>query len=148
MAIATINPNGYEPRPVSTAPLGQVRCRTAGVVVPTTRTQTPLAARRAARARMLRRRRRTAIGLLTVVSVIALAWPGSAFGGTTKYGVMTDTGQVGRWHSGAVYVVQQGDTIDTIAQLVSPSHPELVRRELVHSLRSNIVVPGERVVIP
>ena len=148
MAIATINPNGFESRPVSNLPLGQVRRRSAGVVVPTTRTQTPLAARRAARARMMRRRRRTAIGLLSIVSVIALAWPGSAFGGTTKYGVLTDTGQIGRWHSGSVYVVQTGDTIDSIATLVSPTHPELVRRELVHSLRSTVVVPGERIVIP
>ena len=148
MAIATINPNGFERRPVSTTPLGQTRRRSTGVVVPTAPVAMPLAARRAARARMMRRRRRTAIGLLSIVSVIALAWPGSAFGGTTKYGVLTDTGQIGRWHSGAVYVVQQGDTIDTIAKLVSPSHPEIVRRELVHSLRSTVVVPGERVVIP
>ena len=148
MAIATINPNGLQHRPVSTTPLGQSRRRTTSVVVPAPRAAMPLAARRAARARMMRRRRRTVIGLLTIVSVVALAWPGSAFGGTTKYGVITDTGQIGRWHSGAVYVVQQGDTIDSIAKLVSPSHPELVRRELVHSLRSTVVVPGERVVIP
>jgi hypothetical protein len=97
---------------------------------------------------MMRRRRRTVIGLLSILSVVALAWPGSAFGGTTKYGVLTDTGQIGRWHSGAVYVVGEGDTIDTIARLVSPSHPELVKRELIASLRSTVVVPGERVVIP
>jgi hypothetical protein len=97
---------------------------------------------------MMRRRRRTLAGLATVVAVIALAWPGSAFGGTTKYGVLTDTGQIGRWHSGVVYVVQPGDTVWTISQLVSPEHPELVRRALVASLRSDVVVPGERVVIP
>ena len=148
MAIATINPNGYENRTVSPYPLGQTRRRSTAVVIPAPTTAMPLAARRAARARMMRRRRRSAIGLLTIVSVVALAWPGSAFGGTTKYGVSTDTGQIGRWHSGAVYVVHEGDTIASIARLVSPSHPELVKKELVASLRSTVVVPGERIVIP
>ena len=55
---------------------------------------------------------------------------------------------IGRWHSGAVYVVQPGDTLTTIAQLVSPENPDVVRRALVTSLRSDVVVPGERVVIP
>ncbi|MBU6233927.1 MAG: hypothetical protein KJS64_06740 [Acidobacteria bacterium] len=147
MAIATINPQSFEGR--LTSRNGSTRSRRwEGTVVPAATSSMPVAARRAARARMMRRRRRSLAGLATLVGVIALAWPGSAFGGTTKYGVLTDTGQIGRWHSGVVYVVQPGDTITTIAKLVSPEHPELVRRALVASLRSDVVVPGERVVIP
>ena len=40
----------------------------------------PLAARRAARARMLRRRRRTLVALGLVIGLIILALPGAAFG--------------------------------------------------------------------
>ena len=147
MAIATINPRTLE-REIAPRRTPTGTRRSIGVVVPAPRSAMPVAARRAARARMMRRRRRSMVGLVTVVAVVALAWPGSAFGGTTKYGVLTDTGQIGRWHSGAVYVVQPGDTLTTIAQLVSPENPDVVRRALVTSLRSDVVVPGERVVIP
>jgi len=108
----------------------------------------PLAVRRAARARMMQRRRRTFIGFTILLAVIALAWPGSAFGGVTKYGVNMDVSINSRYHSGTVYIVGESDTIDTIARAVSPTHPELVRKALVHSLRSSVVTPGEHVVIP
>lgn len=112
------------------------------------RQSVPLAVRRAARARMMQRRRRTFLGLTILMAVIALAWPGSAFGGVTKYGVNMDIAMNSRYHSGTVYVVGEHDTIDTIAVAVSPTHPEIVRRALIRSLRSSVVTPGEHVVIP
>lgn len=116
--------------------------------VETPRVHVPLAARRAARARMMQRRRRTFFGLTALIAVIAIAWPGSAFGGVTKYNVNMDVAMNSRYHSGTVYVVGADDTIDTIARAVSPQHPELVRKALVASLRSSVVTPGEHVIIP
>ena len=112
------------------------------------RVHVPLAVRRAARAKMMQRRRRTFFGLTALIAVIAIAWPGSAFGGVTKYNVNMDVAMSSRYHSGTVYVVGAHDTIDTIARAVSPEHPELVRKALVSSLRSTVVTPGEHVVIP
>ena len=112
------------------------------------RVHVPLAARRAARARMMQRRRRTFFGLTALIAVIAIAWPGSAFGGVTKYNVNMDVAMSSRYHSGTVYIVGENDTIDTIAKAVSPQHPELVRKALVTSLRSSVVTPGEHVIIP
>ena len=116
--------------------------------VVTQRAQVPLAVRRAARARMLQRRRRTFFALSALIAVVALAWPGSAFGGVTKYNVNMDVAMNSRYHSGTVYIVGEHDTIDTIARAVSPQHPELVRQALVQSLRSSVVTPGEHVLIP
>ena len=112
------------------------------------RVHVPLAARRTARARMMQRRRRTFFGLTALIAVIAIAWPGSAFGGVTKYNVNMDVAMSSRYHSGTVYIVGENDTIDTIAKAVSPQHPELVRKALVTSLRSSVVTPGEHVIIP
>ena len=47
-----------------------------------------------------------------------------------------------------VYVVQPGDTVDSIARLVNPVQPQLARRDLVAELRSDVVVAGEHVLIP
>jgi hypothetical protein len=112
------------------------------------RTQVPLAIRRAARIRMLQRRRRTFFALSVLIAVVALAWPGSAFGGVTKYNVNMDVAMSSRYHSGTVYIAGPHDTIETIARAVSPEHPELVRRALVASLRSTVVTAGEHVLIP
>ena len=51
------------------------------------RTGRTLAQRRAARLRMIQRRRRTAIALLLVIGLVILAWPGHAFGSTTNTGL-------------------------------------------------------------
>ena len=146
MAIATINTKGpatrvprvrdLELRPHSSH-------RTVSPVI-----VTPLAARRMARQKMMIRRRRTVFGLLSVLTLIALAWPGSAFGGVNRYGASYDNGSTGQWHSGSVYVVQEGDTLNSIARTVSPAHPELVRAALVAELRSDTVVTGEHIEIP
>ncbi len=109
----------------------------------------PLVAnRRAARARMKRRRRRSALAALVVISLVLLAWPGHAFGGTNGVGLSTDLASSSTLSSGMVYVVQPGDSLVTIAQLVNPVNPSLALRALTTELRSNVVIAGEHVLIP
>ncbi|HEY1221931.1 MAG TPA: LysM peptidoglycan-binding domain-containing protein [Acidimicrobiales bacterium] len=112
------------------------------------RTGPTLAQRRAARLRMIQRRRRSAIALLLVFGVALLAWPGHAIGGTTNTGLPTDLANSSVLAPGMVYVVQPGDTLNSIAIQVNPVEPALARRALVHELGSRYVVPGEHVLIP
>ncbi len=107
-----------------------------------------VSSRRAARARMKARRRRSTLAALMVLSLVVLAWPGHAFGGTNGVGLSTDLASSSTLSSGMVYVVQSGDTIDTIARAVNPVDPSLARSMLVAELRSQDVVAGEHVLIP
>jgi len=107
-----------------------------------------LAQRRAARARMLQRRRRTLVALAMTVGLVILAFPGHAFGGVTGAGLPTDLADSSVLASGVSYVVQPGDTISSIASLMNPLDPSTARRELVRQLESKVVVPGEHIVIP
>lgn len=109
----------------------------------------PLVAnRRAARARMKARRRRSVLAALFTVSLVLLAWPGHAFGGTNGVGLSTDLASSSTLSSGMVYVVQPGDTISSIAREVNPVSPTMARAALVAELRSQVVVAGEHVLIP
>ena len=107
-----------------------------------------LQARRAMRARMMRRRRRTIVAAALVSGMVLLALPGHAFGGTTGAGLSGDLASSSVLASGMDYVVQPGDTVSSIAQLMNPVDPQLARTILVHQLDSNTVVVGEHVVIP
>lgn len=107
-----------------------------------------VAARRAARARMRRRRRRTLTVVAVVVSFLVLMFPGHAFGGTGSAGLSADElGAVGLT-PGSVYVVQSGDTLHAIAQLVNPWNSSAAYRALVGELHSGVVVAGEHIIIP
>ena len=109
----------------------------------------PLVAnRRAARARMKARRRRSALVAVVVVSMVLLAWPGHAFGGTNGVGLSTDLATGSTLSSGMVYVVQPGDTVDAIARLLNPVDPTLAVRALEAELHSHVVVAGENVLVP
>ena len=112
------------------------------------RTGPTIVQRRAARSRMLRRRRRTLVSLFVVAGLVVLAWPGHAFGGVTGSGLPTDLANSAVVASGMVYVVQPGDTVGTIAELVNPVAPSIARTALVRELGSSVVVPGEHVLIP
>jgi LysM repeat protein len=111
------------------------------------RTGTAVAQRRATRARMVRRRRRS----LAVVALVALAWtllvPGHAFGGTTSGVPYSMEGTIGLT-SGTIYVVQAGDTLASIAQQINPVTPKQALAALVHELKSTVVITGEHIVIP
>ncbi len=112
------------------------------------RTGVSLTSRRAARSRLRRRRQGVALMLGVGLGLVVLAWPGPAFGGTTGTGLPTDLATGTTLASGMVYVVQPGDSINTIARLANPLDPSLARRALVAELRSDVVVPGEHVLIP
>jgi len=112
------------------------------------RSGAPVGLRRAARSRMLQRRRRTLVALALVGGLVILAWPGHAFGGTTGAGMPTDLANSSVLASGMDYVVQPSDTLNSIARLVNPVDPAMARSALVHELGSSVVVPGEHVLIP
>ena len=112
------------------------------------RTGPTLVNRRAARARMMRRRRRTLVALALMLGLVILAWPGHAFGGETGAGLPGDLADSSVLASGMSYVVQPGDTVNSIARMMNPVDPKVARADLVRELDSSVVVPGERVLIP
>lgn len=112
------------------------------------RTGPSLAIRRAARARMMKRRRRTLVALALLLGLVILAWPGHAFGGVTGAGLPGDLANSSVLASGMDYVVQPGDTLTSIARMVNPVDPTEARADLVRELDSSVVVPGEHVLIP
>ena len=94
------------------------------------------------------RRRRATLAIAVVASLVVLAWPGHAFGGSNGVGLSTDLASSSTLSSGMVYVVQPGDTVAKIARLANPVDPALAERALVSELRSDVVVTGEHVLIP
>ncbi len=112
------------------------------------RTGPSLARRRAARARMLQRRRRSLVVLVVALGLVILSWPGHAFGGTTGAGLSTDLATSSVLASGMKYVVQPGDTVRSIATLMNSVDPALAERALVREIHSSVVVPGEHLLIP
>jgi hypothetical protein len=107
-----------------------------------------LSQRRAARVRATQRRRRAAVALVLMIALTILALPGHTFGATNGAGLSSDLANSTVLASGMDYVVQSGDTINSIAENVNPVDPSFARAMLVHELRSSVVVPGEHVLIP
>ncbi len=108
----------------------------------------PLSVRRAARARILARRRYVLAAVAFVGAMTFLAWPGRALGGTNAAGLPTDLATSSTLAPGEVYVVQAGDSVSSIARLMNPLNPRAARSALVAELDSAAVVPGEHVLIP
>ena len=104
--------------------------------------------RRFERARVLQRRRRIAAAAVLLGVLTILALPGHTFGGTTGAGLSTDLASSSTLASGMNYVVQPGNTVNSIAREMNPVDPSLARSLLVHELDSTVVVPGEHVLIP
>ncbi|HEV3267210.1 MAG TPA: hypothetical protein VGZ68_02295 [Acidimicrobiales bacterium] len=107
-----------------------------------------LQSRRRQRARVLRRRRRVLVALVLVGALTILALPGHTFGATTGAGLSTDLATSSVLASGTDYVVQPGDTLNSIARQVNPVQPSYARTLLERELGSSMVVPGEHVLIP
>lgn len=107
-----------------------------------------LTQRRASRARMLRRRRRTLAGCALALALGVLAMPGTSFGGVTNTGLPTDLATSAVLAPGMSYVVQPGDTVESIAARINPLNPKLAQAVLVRELDSHVVVVGEHVLIP
>jgi len=108
----------------------------------------PVGERRAARARMLRRRRRTLVVLAILAGLGVLALPGVAFGGIASSGLSSDLAQNATLAPGMVYVVQPGDSLNSISRMMDPADPSRARESLVRELDSSVVVSGEHVLIP
>ncbi len=107
-----------------------------------------LAQRRRVRARVRQRRRRLAAGLVLAAALTILAIPGHGYGATTGAGLSTDLANSSVLASGMDYVVQPGDTINSLAHDMNPIDPTEARSLLIHELGSTVVVPGEHVLIP
>jgi hypothetical protein len=104
--------------------------------------------RRIARAQTRTRRNRLAAGLVLALAIGILAVPGHIFGATTGAGLQSDLATSSTLASGMDYVVQPGDSLASIAQEVNPVDPAQARALLVRELGSQVVVPGEHVLIP
>lgn len=107
-----------------------------------------LSQRRATRARATQRRRRALAALVLMSAFTILALPGHTFGATNAAGLSSDLANSSVLASGMDYVVQTGDTINSIAKNVNPVDPSLARVLLENELGSSVVVPGEHVLIP
>jgi hypothetical protein len=107
-----------------------------------------VAQRRRARARIRQRRQRLAATLVVLGALTILAIPGHVYGATTGAGLSNDLANSSVLASGMNYVVQPGDTINSIAQDMNPTDPAEARTLLTHELGSTVVVPGEHVLIP
>jgi hypothetical protein len=108
----------------------------------------PLAQRRAARARMLKRRRRTVVVFVLLAGLAILSLQNVAFGGVASAGLSNDLSSNAVLAPGMEFVVQTGDTLHSIAVMIDPSDPSVARAALVRELGSVVVVPGEHVLIP
>ena len=108
----------------------------------------PLTQRRAARALMMKRRRRTLVTLALLAGLTILALPGVAFGGVSGGAHSSDLNNNATLAAGVDYVVQPGDTLNAIARMINPADPSRARSALVHELDSTVVVAGEHVQIP
>jgi hypothetical protein len=115
---------------------------------PAIRRGVSLRERRLERARVLQRRRRAAAALVLLGALTILALPGHMFGATTGAGLSTDLAGSSTLASGMDYVVQPGNTVNSIAREMNPANPSLARSLLVRELGSTVVVPGEHVLIP
>jgi hypothetical protein len=104
--------------------------------------------RRSARARSRVRRHRLGAGLVLALAIGILAVPGHVFGATTGAGLPSDLASSSTLASGMDYVVQPGDSLNSIAQEMNPGDPAEARGLLVRELGSQVVVPGEHVLIP
>ena len=140
-AVEVLEIDEYQHRP-------QLRLVTPDVTPQPLRAGRNLAERRSARARMLRRRRRSLVALGLIVGLAILSWPGHAFGGTTGSGLPSDLATSSVLASGMVYVVQPGDTLTSIATSINPVKPAAARSALVHELHASVIVPGEHLLIP
>ncbi|MGD0055495.1 MAG: hypothetical protein ABSC34_08690 [Acidimicrobiales bacterium] len=116
--------------------------------LPELRRGRPLGERRAARARMMKRRRRTLVLLALLAGLVILSLQGVAFGGIASAGLSSDLSNGAVLAPGMSYVVQPGDTLHSIASMVDPSNPARERVALERELGSTVVVTGEHVLIP
>ncbi len=108
----------------------------------------PVSERRYARDLARRRRHRALAALVICGALTILAIPGHVFGAAGGVGLSNDLAGSSVLASGMDYVVQPGDTVNSIARDINPTNPAEARALLVHELGSSVVVVGEHVLIP
>jgi hypothetical protein len=86
------------------------------------------------------RRRRLVLGLVVAVLLVLLMLPIRAFGGKPLAATVPTAGQQ--------YIVQSGDTLATIARQVDPGNVSGMTQRLAQEVGSNVIVPGEHLLIP
>ena len=112
-----------------------------------TRAQCAVDQRPTARAAVVRRRR-VVLGTLVAAMLAALALPWSGTGGHTLATPGSALAGAPLTHH-MRYVVNPGDTPWSIARRLDPSaDPRPVAAELVAEARSDVLTPGERLVLP
>jgi len=85
-------------------------------------------------------RRRVILGVVVVLLLVLLMLPIRALGGKTIAGSAPTAGQE--------YVVRSGDTLASIAQRVGGGDVSGVEHQLATEAGSNVLVPGEHLLIP
>ncbi|HEY1831047.1 MAG TPA: LysM domain-containing protein [Acidimicrobiales bacterium] len=86
------------------------------------------------------RRRRLALVAIVAVLLVLLMLPIRALGGATLASTTPSQGQ----H----YVVKAGDSLASIARQADPANPTSMVHRLVAETGSDVVVPGEHLLIP
>jgi hypothetical protein len=86
------------------------------------------------------KRRRLLFGAAVVVLLVMLMLPIRAFGGKPVASTVPTAGQE--------YIVQQGDTLTSIASQVDRTDASSLVQRLAAEVGSNVVVPGEHLLIP
>jgi LysM repeat protein len=86
------------------------------------------------------KRRRLLFGAVVLLLLVLLVLPIRAFGGKPVASTVPTAGQE--------YVVQQGDTLTSIASRVDRADPSSLAQRLAAEVGSNVVVPGEHLLIP
>jgi hypothetical protein len=85
-------------------------------------------------------RRRVVLGVVVVVLLVLLMLPVRALGGKTVAGAAPNPGQE--------YVVRTGDSVASIASRVGGGNVAGLERQLANEVGSNVLVPGEHLLIP
>ena len=115
----------------------------------TFRTGRDVAERRHRRASARVRRRRLAFGFGALLLVGLLSLPIPVLGGVTVSGKATPGGTAAGLADGSLYVVQQGDTLTSIAQRINPDgNITKMVNQMASQLGSHDIVAGEHLILP
>lgn len=145
MAIAEIEASEWE---MMYTRASHLRLLDAPVEAPRYRTGLSISERRQRRERKQALLRRTMLIVGSVSILALLVWPSVAFGGTSVTGLSGDSAATGNLSSGVSYTVQSGDTMASIARLINPNDPAGVQRVLEQEVGSDVVLPGEHIIVP
>jgi hypothetical protein len=104
--------------------------------------------RRAARRRVVVRRRRVALAMVCAGLLAGLALPVGLLGGRAPDAAATALPNAADAGNAVVYVVQPGDTLESIAARVDPGHAGRMAHLLARETGSATVVPGEHILLP